>query len=195
MNDLVVIGGSAGALEALLMLVPMLSDELATPIAIAIHLGANQRNLVPDLIRKVTSRTVTEAEDKQPLEPHCIYIAPPNYHLLVERTATLSLSVDEVVNFSRPSIDVLFESAADAFRVRCTGVLLSGANEDGARGLQRIADAGGRAYIQAPASANHPTMPDAALRRLGPRARVFPIPELARALSPIAAVTYSEGRP
>ena len=195
MNDLIVIGGSAGALEALLMLVPLLSYDLATPIAIAIHLGANQRNLVPELLRKVTSRSVVEAEDKQPLEPHFIYIAPPNYHLLVERTATLALSVDDVVNFSRPSIDVLFESAADAYRTHCIGTLLSGANDDGARGLQRIADGGGRAYIQAPASANHPTMPDAALRRLGPRARVFSIPELARALSPCIPVAYSEGRP
>ena len=195
MNELIVIGGSAGALEALLVLVPALSDELVAPIAIAIHLGANQRNLVPDLLRKVTRRSVVEAEDKQPLEPRFIYIAPPNYHLLVERAGTLSLSVDEVVNFSRPSIDVLFESAADAFRVRCTGVLLSGANDDGARGLQRIADAGGRAFIQAPASANHSVMPDAGLRRLGPRARVYPIPELARALSPVTSVAYSEGRP
>jgi len=194
MSDLIVIGGSAGALEALLMLVPALSDELATPIAITIHIGANQRSLVAELLRKVTSRGVVEAEDKQPLEPRFVYIAPPNYHLLVERTATLALSVDDVVNFSRPSIDVLFESAADAFRTRCTGVLLSGANDDGARGLQRIADSGGRAFIQAPASANHPTMPEAALRRLGARARVFSIPELARALSGGAPVAYSEGR-
>jgi two-component system chemotaxis response regulator CheB len=194
MNELIVIGGSAGALEALLALVPALSDEVVSPIAIALHLGANQRNLVPDLLRKVTRRSVVEAEDKQPLEPRFIYVAPPNYHLLIERTHTLALSVDEFVNFSRPSIDVLFESAADAYRTGCTGVLLSGANEDGARGLQRIADAGGRAYVQAPASASQPTMPDAGLRRLGPRARVFPIPELARALAPSMIASYSEGR-
>ena len=195
MNELIVIGGSAGALEALLVLVPALADELVAPIAIAIHLGANQRNLVPDLLRKVTRRSVVEAEDKQPLEPGFIYVAPPDYHLLVERTGTLALSVDDAVNFSRPSIDVLFESAADAYGTHCTGVLLSGANDDGARGLQRIADAGGRAYVQAPASANHPTMPDAGLRRLGPRARVFPIPELARALAPTAGAPYAERRP
>jgi two-component system chemotaxis response regulator CheB len=195
MSELIVIGGSAGALEALLVLVPALADDVTAPIAIAIHLGANQRNLVPDLLRNVTRRTVVEAEDKQPLEASFIYVAPPNYHLLVERTRTLALSVDEAVNFSRPSIDVLFESAADAYRTRCTGVLLSGANDDGARGLQRIADAGGRAYVQAPACANHPTMPDAGLRRLGPRARVFPIPELARALGPSPTPTYAEGRP
>jgi len=195
MNDLIVIGGSAGAIEALLALVPALPDDVVTPIAIALHLGANQRNLVPELLRKVTRRTVVEAEDKQLIEPRFIYVAPPNYHLLVERTGTLALSVDDVVNFSRPSIDVLFESAADAYRTRCTGVLLSGANEDGARGLQRIADAGGRAYVQAPASACQPTMPDAGLRRLGPRARVFPIPELAQALGPSATFSYREDRP
>lgn len=194
MNELIVIGGSAGALEALLALLPALSDDVIAPIAIAIHLGPNQRNLVPDLLRNVTKRTVVEAEDKAQLESRFVYVAPPNYHLLVERTRSLALSVDDVVNFSRPSIDVLFESAADAYRTRCTGVLLSGANDDGARGLQRIADAGGRAYVQAPASANQPTMPDAGLRRLGPRARVFPIPELAQALAPSAMRSY-EGRP
>lgn len=193
MNELIVIGGSAGALEALLALLPALSDEVIAPIAIAIHLGPNQRNLVPDLLRNVTKRTVVEAEDKAQLEPRFVYVAPPNYHLLIERTRSLALSVDDVVNFSRPSIDVLFESAADAYRTHCTGVLLSGANDDGARGLQRIADAGGRAYIQAPASAHQPTMPDAGLRRLGPRARVFPIPELAQALAPRASLSY-EGR-
>ncbi|HET9991842.1 MAG TPA: chemotaxis protein CheB [Kofleriaceae bacterium] len=195
MNDLIVIGGSAGALEALLALLPALSAELVTPIAIALHLGPNQRNLVPDLLRRVTQRTVVEAEDKQQLEPRFVYIAPPNYHVLVERTRSLALSVDDLVNFSRPSIDVLFESAADAYRTSCTGVLLSGANEDGARGLQRIADAGGRAYVQAPATASHPTMPDAGLRRVGSRARVFPISELAGALAPSAMMVCTEGRP
>ncbi|MEO6774679.1 MAG: chemotaxis protein CheB [Kofleriaceae bacterium] len=195
MNELIVIGGSAGALEALLVLVPALADELIAPIVIAIHLAANQRNLVPNLLRNVTRRTVVEAEDKAPLEPRSIYIAPPNYHLLVERTGSLALSVDEVVNFSRPSIDVLFESAAEAFGTRCTGVLLSGANDDGARGLQRIADAGGRAYVQAPASASQPTMPNAGLQRLGGRARVFQLVELARALGAIAMLPSPEGQP
>ncbi|MEO8554578.1 MAG: chemotaxis protein CheB, partial [Kofleriaceae bacterium] len=167
LTDLIVIGGAAGALEALLALVPLISEQCAAPIAIALHLGANQRNLVPELLRSAGRRPAFEAEDKQPLEPRTIYVAPPNYHLLIERSGTLALSVDEVVNFSRPSIDVLFESAADAFRNRVSGVLLSGANDDGARGLERIAALGGRAYVQAPASAAHATMPDAALRRLG----------------------------
>ena len=164
MNELIVIGGSAGALEALLALVPALADDVTAPIAIAIHLGANQRNLVPDLLRKATWRTCVEAEDKQPLEPRHIYVAPPNYHLLVERTATLALSVDDAVNFSRPSIDVLFESAADVYAERAIGIVLTGASADGAAGLARIKDRGGVAIVQDPDDAEAYTMPAAAIR-------------------------------
>ena len=195
MIELVVIGGSAGALEALLALVPALPDELSIPLVIVLHLGPTQKNHLPDILRNVTRRAVAEAEDKQPLRADHIYIAPPNYHVLVERTRTLALSVDEPVNYSRPSIDVLFEAAADAYGVRCAGVLLSGANEDGAKGLERIVDAGGRAFVQAPATASHPTMPAAAARRLGDRAIVMRIPDIANALAPIGAPTYREDHP
>ncbi len=191
--DLLVIGGSAGALEALLALVPLL--EVQVPIVVAIHLGANQRNLLPELVGSVTRRTVVEAEDKLPLRSNFLYIAPPNYHVLVERTGSLALSVDAAVNYSRPSIDVLFESAADAFRSRCVGLLLSGANDDGAAGLARIVDAGGRAMIQAPATAQHPTMPAAALRKLSSRATALPISELANALALLAAAFYGGDQP
>ncbi len=192
--DLLVIGGSAGALEALLAFIPLI-DAVDVPIVVAIHLGANQRNLLPEIVGSITQRTVLEANDKQELQPRFIYIAPPNYHVLVERAGWLSLSVDEAVNYSRPSIDVLFESAAEAFRARCVGVLLSGANDDGAAGLERIVDAGGRALIQAPASAQHATMPAAAERRLGQRAMVLPIPELAKALASLASTSYRGGQP
>lgn len=189
--DILVIGGSAGAIEALLALVPLL--EVRVPAVVAIHLVANQRNLLPEIVGAVTRRTVVEAEDKLALQLDHIYIAPPNYHVLVERTGSLALSVDDAVNYSRPSIDVLFESAAEAFGSRCVGVLLSGANDDGAAGLERIVDAGGRALIQAPATAQHAIMPAAAIRRLGARALVLPIPELANALAPLAAVSYRAG--
>jgi two-component system, chemotaxis family, protein-glutamate methylesterase/glutaminase len=193
--ELVVIGGSAGALEALLSLVPALPDELTLPLVVVLHLGYIQKNLVPEILRNVTSRPVVEADDKQPLRAGHIYIAPPNYHLLVERTRTLALSVDEPINFSRPSIDVLFESAADAYGARCVGLLLSGANEDGARGLERIADAGGRAFVQAPVTASQPTMPAAAARRLGDRAVVMTMPDVAKALARVAGAAYFEDRP
>jgi two-component system chemotaxis response regulator CheB len=188
--ELVVIGGSAGALEPLLALVPLLPD-LHVPIVVALHLGANQRNLLPDIIAAVTRRTVTEVEDKQPLEPDFIYIAPPNYHVLVERTGTLALSVDDAVNYSRPSIDVLFESAAAAFGSRCVGVLLSGANS----GLARIVDAGGQALIQDPATAQHPTMPAAAVVRLGARGTALAVAALAKALASLATAPYGEVAP
>ncbi|HEY0252679.1 MAG TPA: chemotaxis protein CheB, partial [Kofleriaceae bacterium] len=130
---------------------------------------------------------------KQPLRPNEIYVAPPNYHLLIERTRSLALSVDDVVNFSRPSIDVLFESAADAYGPRCAGVILSGANDDGARGLARIATHGGKAFVQAPGTAGQPAMPTAALVRLGDRAQVMSIPELANALARLPSAFYREG--
>jgi len=193
MIELVVIGGSSGALEALLALVPAFPDELTVPLVVVLHLGPTQKNLVPEILRNVTSRPVVEADDKQPLRAGHIYIAPPNYHLLVERTRTLALSVDEPINFSRPSIDVLFESAADAYGPRCVGVLLSGANDDGAKGLERITDAGGRAFVQAPVTASQPTMPAAAARRLGDRAVVMTIPDVAKELAHMVAAAYFEG--
>ena len=160
MIEIVVIGGSAGALEALVALVPALPDAFTAPLVITLHLGATQRNLVPDILRNVTRRPV-----------------------------------DDIVNYSRPSIDVLFESAADAYGPRCAGVLLSGANDDGARGLERIVATGGRAFVQVPASATHPTMPEAAMRRLGDRARVVTIPDLADALAQFGVATYREDHP
>jgi two-component system chemotaxis response regulator CheB len=195
MIELVVIGGSAGALEALFALVHALPDAFTPPLVITLHLGATQRNLVPELLRTVTRRPVAEAEDKLPLSAGTVYVAPPNYHLLVERTRSLALSIDEVVNFSRPSIDVMFESAADAYGPRCAGVLLSGANDDGARGLERIVDAGGRAFVQTPASASQPAMPNAAIRRLGDRAHVMTIPDLANALAQLGVGNYGEDHP
>jgi two-component system chemotaxis response regulator CheB len=195
MIELVVIGGSAGALEALLALVPALPDDFMVPLVITLHLGATQRNLVPELLRNVTRRPVAEAEDKLPLRAGNIYVAPPNYHLLVERTGSLALSIDDVVNYSRPSIDVLFESAADAYGARAAGVLLSGANADGANGLERIVNAGGRAFVQAPASASQPTMPQSAMRRLGDRALVTTIPDMANVLARLGVATYREVHP
>ncbi|MFT3692522.1 MAG: chemotaxis protein CheB [Kofleriaceae bacterium] len=193
MIELVVIGGSAGALEALLALIPALPPEFEPPIAVALHLGANNRNLIPEILRGVTDRRAFEAEDKMPLRPNEIYIAPPNYHLLIERTRSLALSVDDVVNYSRPSIDVLFESAADAYGARCAGIVLSGANDDGARGLARIVMHGGKAFVQAPVTASQTAMPIAAMSKVGDRAQVMSIPDLANALARLPAATYREG--
>jgi two-component system chemotaxis response regulator CheB len=171
--EVIVIGGSAGALAALLEILPALPDELAIPIVIAIHLLPAQPNLIPAMLARRCGRAVREAEDKLALQPRAIYIAPPDYHVLLERELTLALSVDAPVHFSRPSIDVLFESAADSAGPCVAGVLLSGSNEDGASGLLRIHRAGGVAIIQDPEDAPHTVMPQAALRQVGPDARVL----------------------
>src|SRR5450432_2331383 len=168
--EAIVIGGSAGALDALLAIVPALPEQLSCPIVIVIHLPPARPSLVPEILSRVCARAVYEAEDKAPLRDQTIYVAAPNYHLLIERNRSLSLSVDEPVHHSRPAIDVLFESAADAYGPAVAGLVLSGANQDGADGLCQIRQAGGVAIVQAPATASSPMMPEAAIRRVGPAA-------------------------
>lgn len=167
MTALIVIGGSAGALDLVLELAGALPDGLVAPIAIVLHLQANQPSLVPELLARTCRRPVREIEDKLTMQPQTIYVAPPNYHVLVERDRTFALSVDPPVHWSRPSIDVLFESAADAFGAGVVGIVLSGASDDGAQGLARIHRAGGRAIVQAPAAALYSVMPAAAARAVG----------------------------
>jgi two-component system, chemotaxis family, protein-glutamate methylesterase/glutaminase len=165
--EIIVIGGSAGALEPLLEILATLPPAVTAPVAIVVHLAPRHPSLLPGLIARASSRPIHEPEDKAPLCRGEIYVAPPNYHMLVERRRTISLSVDDPVNFSRPSIDVLFESAACAFGTRVAGLVLSGTNADGAAGLGRIAGAGGVALVQALESAEHPFMPSAAAQRAG----------------------------
>ncbi len=180
MSDIeaMVIGGSAGALDALLAILPTLPEEVSCPIVIVLHLPPAQPSLVPEILSRVCARAVHEAEDKAPLCNHTIYVAAPNYHLLIERNRSLSLSIDELVHHSRPAIDVLFESAADAYGPAVAGLVLSGANQDGAEGLCQIRQAGGVAIVQAPATASSPMMPDAAMRRVGPATHVVPLGDL-----------------
>lgn len=162
---LIVIGGSAGALDALVEILSEIPCELGVPIAVVMHLTPTRPSLMPEVIARSTRRRACEPEDKQVLEPRTIYVAPPDYHMLIERTGHIALSVDEPVHFSRPSIDVLFESAASSFGSEVAGVVLSGTNEDGAEGLHRIALAGGTAIVQRPDQATYSFMPAAALRR------------------------------
>jgi len=163
-TEVIVIGGSAGAIEALLAILPALPSALTIPVVVVLHVAPNHPSLLPSLLGRVCPRPVREIEDKQRLEAGAIQVAPPNYHVLLERDRTLALSVDAPVQFSRPSIDVLFESAAASLGRAVAGIVLSGANEDGARGLRCIVDAGGRAAIQAPSAAAHAEMPAAAAR-------------------------------
>jgi two-component system, chemotaxis family, protein-glutamate methylesterase/glutaminase len=161
--EAIVIGSSAGAVEALTKLFALLPGTFPVPIIVVVHLPPDRDSLLPELFRTKTQLQVREAEDKQPIEGGTIYFAPPDYHLLFEVDRRFSLSSEEPVHFSRPSIDVLFESASDAFDDGVVGVVLTGANQDGAAGLRRIAEVGGVAIVQEPSEAFAPAMPQAAI--------------------------------
>lgn len=157
-----VVGGSAGAFNALSMLLADLPDEFTVPMVIVLHLPRRKPSVLAEVLAAKAGRPVREPQDKEPVSPSMIYVAPADYHLLIDQGRTFALSVDEPVNFSLPSIDVLFESAADVFGARLIGVLLSGSSADGARGLKAIEDAGGTAIVQAPEDAAMSAMPNAA---------------------------------
>lgn len=164
MSGAVAIGGSAGAVQALNGLLPGLPATYSLPILVVVHVPPDRQNALVPLFRDRCKLRVKEAEDKEPIEAGVIYFAPSDYHLLVEANGVLSLSSEEAVNHSRPAIDVLFESAADAFGANLTGVILTGANDDGARGLAAVAAAGGHAVVEDAQTAYAPAMPTEALR-------------------------------
>jgi len=175
--EAIVIGGSAGALDALNAILSALPAGFSVPIAIVLHVSPERPSRLCELLATKCALAVREADDKEPLMPANVYLAPPNYHLLIEKKRCLSLSVDAPVHFSRPAIDVLFESAADAYGPALAGLLLSGASEDGARGLARIKASGGMALVQSPETSPVRTMPEAALR-LVPVDHVLPLSEI-----------------
>jgi two-component system, chemotaxis family, protein-glutamate methylesterase/glutaminase len=163
--EAIVIGGSAGAVEALAILLPALPRRLQAAVFIVLHLPREQPSLLVEIFRGKCSLPVKEAEDKEPVQAGIVYFAPPDYHLLLDRGPQLSLSVDEPVHFSRPSVDVLFESAADLYGARLMGIILSGANADGAAGLAAVHGAGGLTIVQEPGSTPVPVMALSALER------------------------------
>lgn len=177
----VVIGASAGGVQALSHLLPGLSAGFPVPVMVVVHVPPRKANALVDLFAQKCRLPVKEAEDKEPLVPGTIYFAPPDYHLLVETERTLALSSDETVNHSRPAIDVLFETAADAFGPGLVGIVLTGANHDGARGLRAVCEAGGTALVQDPATAEVATMPEAALAACS-AARAMTLDEMKRSL-------------
>lgn len=159
----VAIGASAGAVQALLKILPALPATYPLPILVVVHVPSDRNNVLVPLLQSKCQAIVKEAEDKEPVVGGVIYFAPSDYHLLVEADGALALSSDEIVNYSRPSIDVLFESAADAYGAGLVGVILTGANHDGAAGLKAVMDAGGLAIVEDPAQAYASAMPFAAL--------------------------------
>jgi two-component system chemotaxis response regulator CheB len=161
----IVVGASAGAIQALSRILPILPKDYPIPVLVVVHIPTDRADLLAPLFQAMCRVVVKEAEDKEPIRPGFVYFGPSDYHLLVEPDRTVSLSSDEPVLYSRPSIDVLFESAADAYGERLVGVVLTGANEDGANGLWAVGAAGGVALAEDPAEAFAPAMPSAALAR------------------------------
>jgi two-component system, chemotaxis family, protein-glutamate methylesterase/glutaminase len=162
--EAVAIGASAGGVELLSALLSLLPQRCRTSFFVVIHIPRERPSLLSNIFADRCLLPVREAEDKEPVQPGTVYIAPPDYHLLVDRGPALALSSDEPVHFSRPSIDVLFESAADIYGERLMGLILTGANQDGAEGLAAVGRAGGRTVVQDPSSAAVPYLPEAALR-------------------------------
>jgi two-component system, chemotaxis family, protein-glutamate methylesterase/glutaminase len=161
--DAVVVGASAGGVEVLSALLASLPATCPAAFFIVMHIPRERPSLLPEVFGVRCALPVKEAEDKEPVRPGTVYLAPPDYHLLIDRGPALALSSDEPVHFSRPSIDVLFESAADIYGERLMGLILTGANQDGAAGLAAVGRAGGRTVVQDPDSATVAYLPRAAL--------------------------------
>ena len=184
--ELVAVGASWGGLHAIETVLGCLPEDFGAAIVIAQHRQNDGRDgVLEHLLDGCCALSVTEAEDKQALTPGSVVVAPADYHLLVER-GTLSLSVDEPLHFSRPSIDVLLGSAADAYGDGAAGVVLTGANADGAVGLAKIAARGGVTIVQDPATSERREMPDAALWAT-PEARVLELSQIGPALAELAS--------
>lgn len=164
----VAIGTSAGGIDALGQILPALPSSLRVPVFIVLHLPPERPSLLVDIFGPKCAIPVREAEDKERVEDGVVYFAPPDYHLLIDEGPQLALSADEPVVFSRPSVDVLFESAVEVYGSRLLAVLLTGASGDGAAGLRTVKDAGGLTMVQTPAEAQVPTMVEAALARMVP---------------------------
>lgn len=189
---LVVIGVSAGGLYALRTIMSGLPADFDLPVVVVQH-RSRDSELLCELLQECAPLVVGEANDKEPILPGHVYVGPPDYHLLVE-PGYCSLSTDEPVRFSRPSVDVMFLSAADAYSPDVVGIVLTGANADGARGLRAIVDRGGYALVQDPASAEVPVMPRAAIKAV-PTACVLPLERIAPHLAAIRGRRMPPCRP
>lgn len=171
-NDckILIIGGSAGSLEVLLNIIPQLENIRPFALMLVLHRKSSEDNTLEELISFKTAIPVKEVEDKTVIAPGSIYIAPADYHLLFEKDCTISLDVSEKINYSRPSIDVAFESAAEVYGNTVTAILLSGANADGSAGLKAVKKAGGTVLVQKPSTAEMPFMPQSAINSMEPDA-------------------------
>jgi two-component system chemotaxis response regulator CheB len=176
--DAIAIGASAGAVEALSVLLPAFTSTCRAAVLVVVHIPRERPSLLMDVFTSKCILPMGEVLDKTPVRPGTVYFAPPDYHLLVEPGPQLVLSIDEPVQYSRPSIDVLFESAADVYGEHLLGVILTGANEDGASGLKAVRRAGGLTVVQDPASAQVSLMPATALA-MEPSSQVLSLDQIA----------------
>lgn len=175
--DAVVIGASAGGFEAMLAVLKGLPSTYPMPLVAVLHLPDNHDSRLAELFDYRLELRVREARDKEPIESGTLYFAPSGYHLLVETDHTFSFSCEDRVNYARPAIDVLFETATDAWGKSLAGILLTGANYDGAAGLAGMRVAGALTIVQDPATAEVPTMPEAAIRAMTPDL-ILPLAEI-----------------
>lgn len=182
----VALGASAGGVNALSYLLPRLAPSFQPALLIVLHIPAGEDSLLVDIFAPRCALPVREAQDKEPLRAGTVYFAPPDYHLLVDEGPALALSVDAPVQYARPSIDVLFESAAYIYGPRLAALLLTGANADGARGLMAVRAAGGVTAVQSPATAQVAVMPAAALAR-GPVDFILGLEQLSQLLGVLGA--------
>ena len=190
--QLVVVGTSMGGLRALKVLLGDLPGDFPAPLAIVQHRSADSPSTLGAHMQEYSVLPVREVEDKEMIQPGCVYLAPAGYHVLIEASA-FALSTEAPVAYARPSIDVLFESAADVYGESVVGIILTGASQDGARGLAKIKQRGGIALVQAPETAECPVMPAAALAA-APVDHVLPLAAIAERLTQLGARSATGAR-
>ncbi|MCW7541573.1 chemotaxis protein CheB [Aquabacterium sp. A7-Y] len=192
--EAVVIGGSAGGVDAITTLLAALPADFGAPLLVVLHIPANRPSHLTQLFAARCALPVREAEDKEPLKNGVVYLAPPDYHLLVEPDRSIALSIDAPVNYSRPAIDPLFESAAAAYGPALLAILLTGASSDGSVGLRAVRQAGGCAWVQDPDTAVAATMPRAGLSVAGADA-ILSIEATARGLAALVPASRAKHLP
>lgn len=173
----VVIGVSAGGMTALDTILPKLPKDFCLPLIIVSHRHPNSDDYFERHLDEKCAVPVKQADQREKITPGTVYVAPPNYHLLIEDDLTFSLSLEAPVHFARPSVDVLFQSAADAYGPQLIGIVMTGANDDGSRGLKKIKEMGGLTVVQDPKSAEIPQMPRAAIAAANPH-YILPLREI-----------------
>ena len=190
----IVIGASAGGFFALKKLIPMLPEDFSFPVFIVQHISPTSDNYMAKFLDNLANLTVKEADEKEIITAGYVYIAPPNYHLLIEEDFSISLSTDEKKNYSRPSIDILFETATYAYGEDLIGIVLTGANSDGANGLLSIKKAGGFCIVQDPSEAEAEAMPLAAIKSSDPH-KILKIEEIGKLLIELDNKVKKENKP